>query len=257
MDAYNISAEININEFYYDKYKTNKKFKWNTPCVIKRSANSYIFLYNFGAVVFVNVEEMERLGFINSLHNYLTGQRRKRTIEKFKIKIMPKAKIEVGFDEVVLPKFELDIIKLISFLLAQSVSLRQFENQVDDVLDRLYYVVEKFYETKKIRWNNKKILSMIAYAIKIRHSILSELLILDKPSVVWESSKLDTLYEQMYDMLEMEERFKALDRKLEILLENTQIITDISVSQKEIFLEWMIVALFVIDVLLFLYEIFM
>jgi uncharacterized Rmd1/YagE family protein len=112
-----------------------------------------------------------------------------------------------------------------------------------------------FWKRKKLRWNNKKILSLIAYAIKLRHSILSELLLLDKPASVWESKQLDKFYEALYDMFELEERFTALDRKLEILLENTQIITDLSVSRKEIFLEWMIVGLFIIDVMLFLFEI--
>jgi uncharacterized Rmd1/YagE family protein len=254
--AYNLASEIVVSDFYFEENGHRKKFNWMEPSIIEYTKSSFCFIYNFGTVVFFNVSEIKRLGMLNKLSGFLINPRFKRTVETFDLEIKPGFKVEVGFNKIILPRLDSSYLKLISFVVAQSVSLKSIEMQVDKVLDSLYYIIDRFWKKGKVKWNNRKILKLIAYGIKLRHSILSELLLVDKPSETWEFKKLNNFYDNLTDMFELKRRYKTLDRKLEILLENTQIITDLSISRKEILLEWMIVGLFIFDVILVFIDIF-
>ncbi len=254
--ACNVSSELNIAKFYEDERSVTKAFKWNEPFILEHGEKSYIFFYNFGTVAFFNVHEEERKKFIQKVKKYEINPVKEVDVETFTIEIDPKEKPSALFDKVILPKLDLLSLRIISFVVSQSVTLKYFEKEVDYVSDLLYKTVDKFWKTTRIAWSNKDNIKTIAYGIKLRHSAMSELLLLDKPPIAWESSKLDQLYEEMIKTFEVNERYKRLDKKLEIVIENSKIITDISDVKKALVSELAIIALFVIDIIIILWEMF-
>lgn len=254
--AYNLSSELNISRFYEDERSVTKTFKWNEPFILEHGEKSYIFFYNFGTVAFFNVHEEERKKFIQKVKKYEVNPVKEVDVETFSIEIDPKEKPAALFDKAIIPKLDILSLRIISFVVSQSVTLKYFEKEVDYVSDLLYKTVDEFWRTTRIAWSNKGNLKTIAYGIKLRHSAMSELLLLDKPPIAWESSKMDQLYEEMIKTFEINERYKRLDKKLEIVIENSKIITGFSDVKKALISELAIIALFVIDIIIILWEMF-
>ena len=81
-------------------------------------------------------------------------------------------------------------------------------------------------------------------------------MILEKPEIVWEEPELDALYEELRIVFEIDERFRALDKKLEDILEMGRVISDLASASRELILETLILLFIVIEIMLTIIEYF-
>ena len=68
--------------------------------------------------------------------------------------------------------------------------------------------------------------------------------------------ELERLYAKLEDEYEIEERHRALERKLDLISRTAETVLDLLQTQRSIRVEWYIVILIVIEILLTLYELF-
>ncbi|MBI4510921.1 MAG: RMD1 family protein, partial [Deltaproteobacteria bacterium] len=87
-----------------------------------------------------------------------------------------------------------------------------------------------------------------------KNQIIAALAVLDKPAVTWESESLDRLYRDLRLMLEIDDRFRALEYKLRTIQETLELFLEMSQTRRMIFLEATIVVLIVVELLLTLLE---
>jgi len=139
------------------------------------------------------------------------------------------------------------VTKLAGYVLAQSVALERIESRVDDIMERARGLLEGM---GGLRLRMKPVVQELASVLTTRIELLSDLMVLTKPSLVWEDEGLEKLYEELRDLFEVEDRFEAVDRELESVQELVSIVADVLQASRETLLELLIAALIVVELAL-------
>jgi uncharacterized Rmd1/YagE family protein len=134
--------------------------------------------------------------------------------------------------------------------LGQSAGLEYFENKADSMLSDTAVLIEDLARRGRLPLSNRHLLRVIGSTASTRQNILSNLAILDPPAETWKSKELEKLYRELHQNFDLEIRFRSLDRKLSLLQDNIEIIVDLASSQKNTFLEALIVLLIVLEIIL-------
>jgi len=173
------------------------------------------------------------------------------------MEVIKKEKTRVTFDEVIVDKLNRDRVELIGLVLAQSTALEFFEKKVGDILDRLGHITFKLGERKAQDPSAKEIREFIGAAMATKQNLIGTLYLLEKPEETWESKVLDDLHQEATLMFELKDRFRALDYKLQTIQENLTLLANFATNRQMIILEVSIVVLFILDILLVGYELFL
>ena len=78
----------------------------------------------------------------------------------------------------------------------------------------------------------------------------------EKPDVLWDRPDLERLYARLEDEYELKERATALHRKLEVIGDTAQALTDIIDTERSLRLELIIVLLIVFEIVITFYQMF-
>ena len=78
----------------------------------------------------------------------------------------------------------------------------------------------------------------------------------EKPDVLWDRPDLERLYARLEDEYELKERATALHRKLEVLGDTAQALTDLIDTERSLRLELIIVLLIVFEIVITFYQMF-
>lgn len=225
--------------------------------VYELSENCYCVFYNFGSVVFFNVDTEVQKTTLERIKHFLPGNAEAVTTDEFILEVERKAKNSVSFDKVVVDKLNRDKIELVALILAQSTALEYFENRVEAILNQLGKITEDLAKVGRTRLSEKEIRQFIGEAMAAKQSLIGTLYLLEKPEETWESKVLDDLHQEATLMFELKERFRTLDYKLKTIQENLELLGDFTVNRQHLRLEWAIVALIVLEVILFGYDLFL
>jgi uncharacterized Rmd1/YagE family protein len=76
----------------------------------------------------------------------------------------------------------------------------------------------------------------------------------DKPDILWDKPQLERLYARLEDEYELKERAESLNRKLAVVAETAQVLTDIIDTRRSLRLEVIIVFLILFEVLITIYQ---
>jgi uncharacterized Rmd1/YagE family protein len=77
----------------------------------------------------------------------------------------------------------------------------------------------------------------------------------EKPDVVWDRPDLERLYARLEDEYELKERAGALSRKLSVIAETAEVLTDIIDTRRSLRLELVIVVLIAFELVITAYQI--
>ena len=264
--AANIADEIDVKKFSAENL--NKKFigRWEEPLVFEYGS-SKVFLYQFGAFIAVNPKEDYIEEIAEKLKPYCSGEFRLITDEYEIVKVDNLRKLRdilrkegidydagkkvYAMDErciVASRTISEDILRVISFVLAQSISLERIERKADECLDMTMSIVEKFGK-KIFLFNARGVVKSLIRMIELRYEVLSNLMILEKPEMVWEDADLEELYDDLRYIFDIDERFRDVDKKLSHVYEISSIISDLISASRENFLEFLIVVLILVEIL--------
>lgn len=227
-----------------------------TRLVYELSQNCFCIFYNFGSVVFFNVDNDVQKTTLERLKNFLPKGVEPVASDEFLLEEKRRAKNTVFFDNVVVDKLNRDKIELIALVLAQSTALEFFENKVEDILDKQGVITSQLEKNGKIKLSEKEIRRFIGMAMATKQNLIATLYLLEKPEETWDNKILDDLHQEATMMFELKERFRTLDYKLKTIQENLEILSNFTTNRQHLFLEEVIIALIVLEVLLFGYEVF-
>ena len=89
----------------------------------------------------------------------------------------------------------------------------------------------------------------------MKHRVSGRVAVTDKPDVVWDRYDLERLTARLQDEYELEERSEALTRKLSVISETAEVLTDIIDTRRSLRLEMIIVALIAVELVIAGYQI--
>ena len=214
-----------------------------------RLAEGWVFLFSFGSVVFIGVEQTKVDVFVEDVLPFVE-RKSDRFLDDFRIVVDPEAKEKVHFDHIVLSLETTQKLKLAALVLAQSTTLELFERLVEAQLDRAAAITDAMANGAPLGAKEKEMLGFIGVGLATRREIVSNLAILDSPDVVWEDSGLDSLFQGLKANFELSGRFRTLEHKLRLIHESVEVVVDLSHTRRSMWLEITVVILILVEVLL-------
>jgi uncharacterized Rmd1/YagE family protein len=106
----------------------------------------------------------------------------------------------------------------------------------------------------QIHGGRAAILKHIGNALSVRHRVSGPVEVSEKPDILWDKPQLERLYARLEDEYELKERAESLNRKLAVIAETAQVLTDIIDTRRSLRLEMIIVFLILFEVLITIYQ---
>jgi uncharacterized Rmd1/YagE family protein len=262
-----ISNEIDLNKIAIH-CGIPKKYTWEQPLILRGDILESIFdspmkgsqevlVFSFGSVVFINSRERDITKFLKFIHTFekdLDFHSAFQYTDDYRLHVREHETMELTDEYVVVPEYESFYPELISTVLAKSVALEKIEEQLGKIQDNLETLIERL-EKGKLRVGNKELASTTAKIVRHEYNTLAYIMILDKPDITWTNSTASEFYDRMLEFFELNDRYKILKSKTDILYHIMDGFSSISHSIRGLFVEWIIVILIVIEVIITILQI--
>jgi uncharacterized Rmd1/YagE family protein len=275
--AYGFSATFKLRELVPLFSSDPSQVRLKERLIAILGEGRWVLAYDFGAVVFVGVDEAEQKRIIEQLSKRLTGEPHPPLTEQFLIDVQPGAVgeasgasrdasleavprgtpggIEVRFDRVIVPELTTEVIDIVALIVAQSVAMDYYARDVDQIEVETDRIAEYLRSAGRIPGRVKQLIQFIGLCIATRNDVISTLALFDKPDATWENEHLDRLWEGLYRMLELDDRYKALEAKLRMFQDNLVVLVDLARQRHTLQLEMIVILLILGEGLLMLWQI--
>lgn len=266
MTKFNFTARAICSEFNISNickyYNINKKIKWEEPLILngdylsgfKVTNNKLVYIYYFGAIVFVNFENKEVEQFIEHIKNIpgsiksINKDIRYDCIEDYEIVCDNSVEYDLGFEICNIQNVEAYNLDMTALVIAKSVALETIENKVSVVFDEVETII-KSLKNGKVNINGKKSASIIGNVLAFKHTVISYIMLLDKPDITWQNANAEKFFNDLADLFELDDRYKILNAKIQSLLDATEIFSDLSHSRTSTIMELIVIILILIEVI--------
>lgn len=162
--------------------------------------------------------------------------------------------VQVTFNAVRLPGRAPDLLRVVARVLAQSSAIDRLEGEIDRLLRDVETVVGELRDHGRITRTEDQLARFIGVVLHTRGELVSGLAVLDKPEETWEDQRSSDLHQALVRNFEIEERFKLLDQKLDLVQDAIEVITDMWRSRHATKLEWLVILLISVEIVLALAE---
>jgi uncharacterized Rmd1/YagE family protein len=228
------------------------------PLALRLGPAKFVTLYRFGVAVFVGFTAIEEQNFLDEIAERIAGARDRKNDETAVLEILPGAEDRVlPGGPVQMPDLSASRFLVIADVLAKTVSLARDESALSGVFDSIEPFAAELARTGRAPWNRRKMLRVIGQALLAQHRLSGRVAVEETPDVLWDHPILDRLYTRLADEYELRERARAVTRKLGVIVETGQALTDILDVDRAMRLEAIIVILILAEILIALVQIFL
>ncbi len=218
------------------------------PLTYRSGADGLVTLFRYGVAVFMCVSPQEEIEILRSLQPRLI--RPVAVVEEETLLI----EIASDKDDQILPGGPMilrnatpDRLIVIADALSKSVILARDEREVTSVFELVEPFARDLAERGRVTATRRTILKHIGNALLVRHRVSGRVAVTEKPDVVWDRQDLERLYARLQDEYELKERAETLSRKLSVIAETAEVLTDIIDTRRSLRLEIIIVILIAIE----------
>jgi uncharacterized Rmd1/YagE family protein len=222
-----------------------------TIAVLRYGPVSWAVAHDFGAVVFLGVEEVERERVIGRFLATLAEEPRPAMQESYTVQVVPGAAPAVAFGHVVVADLDARVVEIIALVVAQSAAMEYYESDVDDLVTALAKRSARLERDGALRGSAREMMRLIGRGMRMRSNVIHTLSLLDSPGATWESEPLDRLYRGLRVSFEIEERYRALDHEIRIVQDDLALMVDIIRQRRFIMLEVVVAIFVVVETLIF------
>lgn len=220
------------------------------PLVVKLLKDTYVVLTKFGAVTFWNMPYRLRTQFLKEIRPYTKAKKEHYPYDEDTRVLVGASDDKITFEKVYLAHFGVDKIKIISYVLSQSVALERYEDDIETSLSEVGAIVEDLKSSGRAKLKEKGILKQIGSVLSVKQTAVAHLSLFDKPEEVWESPDLENLYNKLNFEYELKDRFAVLNEKIDYLSDISQMLMNFLAEKRAAFLEVVIIVLIAIDIVL-------
>ncbi len=225
------------------------------PLAFRVGDNGVAVLFRYGVVVLIGLNALQEDEFLRSLEHRMTGAlaRREDEIAVIELAAEKDDQIPPG-GPICLQSLSPERLILIAEALAKSVVLARHEREVSAVFDKTEPFARELGRSGRMVGGRKAILQQIGNALSVQHRVTGPVAVSEKPDILWDKPSLERLYARLEDEYELKERAEALNRKLGVVAETAQVLTDIIDTRRSLRLELIIVFLILFEVLITIYQ---
>jgi len=232
----------------------------NYEMIVRYAPNSFLFVYNYGSVVFFNVPEELQEKELSAIQEYRISAEQSRATDIFLLEVKegvvtvppqaPGVANKVYFDRVVVSSFSYEIVKIVCMLLAESTALEYYEILIENLLVKINSYSKTLRRQGKMLESTEDLIKFIGLCMDTKQEIISNLYIVDSPDETWESVELDKIHQELKVMMEIDIRYRGLEYKIKIIQESIEVIVDLSKSKRETLLEMVIILLITFEIII-------
>jgi uncharacterized Rmd1/YagE family protein len=226
-----------------------------SPATLRNETGGLVVLYHrYGAaVVFEGGEAASKLPEVV----------RGRVARPFDAPSTDDATIRIAPDEaegtdaqgsVVLCDASLEKLQVVADVLARSALLAHYEDQLATSMDRLEPVAERLRRNGRAGLSGRRLLSDLGEVLVTEMRMVGRAEVSEKPERIWDRPDLDQLYVKLAEEYELEDRDRALSRKLELLGRSASTFLEMLQSRRSLHVEWYIVILILIEIVIVVWD---
>lgn len=215
--------------------------------LFRKAENEWIYVKNYGSVVFINISEENQLSILQSLGSSLNMF--EMPYDDMLINVEENNEVNVDHGVIIVPAISDNIAHVIAINLAETVVLDDFQKKVEVLLEVTSKYSLQLKRTGLINLSRRKIRKIIGETMILKNRIAENLYIYDTPDIVWDDAVLAHLDEQIRKDLEIEKRHHGLHLHLDIVKENLEMYQNILQHRHSTILEWIIIGLILFEVL--------
>ena len=222
----------------------------NYELIVRYSEDSYLFVYNYGAVVFFNVPEDLQERELSAIQEYRLPSDQGRPTDVFALEVHHGTPMKVYFDRVVVPMLSKEVVTIVCMLLAESTALEYYEVLIQNLLEQTNTFSNRLQRQGRMLESSEDLIKFIGLCLSTKSEIISNLYIVDSPDETWENHDLDKMHRELKQMMEIDTRYRALDYKIKIIQDSVEVIVDLAKSKRETMLEIIIILLITFEVVI-------
>jgi uncharacterized Rmd1/YagE family protein len=214
------------------------------PLAFRAGQEGFVALFRFGVAVLVGLSPLEEDEVIRSLRQRITGEFSRHEEETAVIELSPDKEDQIPpGGPIYLKALTAERLIIIADALAKSAALARDEREAAAVFD----VMEPFA---------RHLLRHVGHALLVRQRVSGGVAVEEKPDVLWDRPDLERLYARLEDEYELRERASALHRKLDVVGDTTQVLTDLIDTERSLRLELVIVLLILSEIAITVFQMF-
>ncbi|MBA3026978.1 MAG: RMD1 family protein [Sulfurimonas sp.] len=155
-------------------------------------------------------------------------------------------------EKITLKEFSIINLIIISHVISQSVALEVYEKKLSSYYEKSRKLIDAsntfsiFKRASLARFSKELVL--------VRHDMLIDLYLLDKPNILWDNEDAELLYNRLASSLELKDRFDIVEYKLNSIKDDIVMVMDLTNHNHSSFLEWIIIILIMIEIVMGLME---
>lgn len=244
--AFNLGERLHLRGLY----ETPLEY---SPLVLAIGEHGLAMLFRYGVAVLFNTSEAEQKVYLKELKERIEKPYRRHETED--TRVMVSQTEGVSAEGINLSGLSLPRLQVVATVLARSVTLAWYEATMATSFDMIEPLARQLDRPRASGRVLKEVLRHIGGTLLVQQKMIGRVEIADKPDMLWEQPELERLYARLEDEYELAERLATLDRKLELIERTAETTLDLVQSRRMLRVEWYIVALIVLEVLLYSYEI--
>ena len=227
------------------------------PLLVRAGSQGCVALFRYGVAVFFELQPLEEVSLLAQLAPLIAGAIAQPESEDVELNI------SAGGDERVDPTGAISLtdasverLQLVAEVLAKSVVLAHYEQQVAKVFDSIEPLAAGLRQAGRVGSQARELLRQIGDVLMVEHKMVGRVEVAEKPDLLWDHPALERVYARLVDEFELADRHRALDHKLELIARTAETVLDLLQHKRSLRVEWYIVILIVVEILLSLYELF-
>lgn len=217
--------------------------------------DGYLYIMDYGVVTFAGHGEAEMDGVLDTLRPYLEIPLDRRMSEDFRVHADVQDLV-FGYNEIHLPAFNADVLRIIMLYVGQSAALEHSEGVVDRLLTEAGKVAQELEHFGRLKTSRRNVQKFIGRTLGARNRLVDNLYIMDAPDITWENEYLDKVDRGMKKTFDVVERFRSMDYQLREIKENLELFAEMLQFRHSSMLEWIIIGLILIEVVNLAHETF-
>jgi uncharacterized Rmd1/YagE family protein len=231
-----------------DQFSTN-------PLAYRTARGGTVVLFKSGAAVFVGMTRHEEETHVEVLTSRIKGPLAERETEEARVVVNSDNEELVGaLGALQLKAADSNRLLLVAHALAVSVGLAYDERRIGTAFERIGPVAENFKRGRLPSGPRSGLLEQIGEALAIQQRLADRVDLDDKPDVLWEHPELERLWIKLIEEYDLTSRSRAIERKLVVIRETADTITELMATRTSHRLELYIILLIALEIVLGLYE---
>jgi required for meiotic nuclear division protein 1 len=227
------------------------------PLAIKVGKAGIAVLFRYGVAVLIGLSPEDEAGFLAKLTPRIGGKLARFEEETAIIERAnePEDQVQVG-GPIQLREMLPERLLVIADVLAKSVVLANDEREVAKVFEVIEPFAKELADHGRTRRDRKAVLRLIGNALLVQQRVSGRVAIGEKPDALWERPDLERLYARLEDEYELNERVDTLNRKLAVVAEIANTLSDLIDTRRSLRLEIIVILLIALEAVGMLYQIY-